>query len=289
MSQSARDPKLHPKDAFGRKPLPGGSPGPAKDKTRDEANNPADASPNDPAGERTDGPKGSEPEGSCWETIGVISRGRGTCPELKRFTHCRNCPVFTQAGRALLERDLPPGYQEEAAQALAVEKTEEPPGAESLVIFRIEREWLALPTRLLAEVVDPEKFHSLPHRKNPVLLGVVNVHGDIQLCVSLRALLDIEEAPGAPRERRPATHRRMMVIGEPGAQWVFPVDEILGIDRVRPQLYRRTPVTVAKAGSSYTRALFSWPLRKKGAAAETVNVALLDADLILYSLIRNVQ
>ncbi|MFP4032463.1 MAG: chemotaxis protein CheW [Desulfococcaceae bacterium] len=227
--------------------------------------------------------------GHCWETIGVISRGRGTCPELEQFTHCRNCPVFTRAGRALLERDLPPGYQEEAAEALAAEKTEEPPGAESLVIFRIEREWLALPTALLAEVVDPERFHSLPHRKNPVLLGVVNVHGDIQLCVSLKALLDIEEAPSARRDRRLPTHRRMMVIGEPGAQWVFPVDEILGIDRVRPQLYRRTPVTVAKAGSAYARALFTWPLRKKDGSEESLNVALLDADLILYSLIRNVQ
>lgn len=227
--------------------------------------------------------------GHCWETIGVISRGRGTCPKLEQFTHCRNCPVFTRAGRALLERDLPPGYQEEAAAALAVEKTEEPPGAESLVIFRIEREWLALPTGLLAEVVDPEKFHSLPHRKNPVLLGVVNVHGDIQLCVSLKALLDIEEAPSTRRDRRLPTHRRMMVIGEPGAQWVFPVDEILGIDRVRPQLYRRTPVTVAKAGSAYARAIFTWSLRKKDGSTKSLNVALLDADLILYSLIRNVQ
>jgi chemotaxis-related protein WspD len=285
MSRSIRDSRRRPAEDSARIAFPGASSGPAKDNAKDGANKPSAASSND----RAEEPEGSAPEGSCWETIGVISGGRGICPELKRFTHCRNCPVFTRAGRALLERELPPGYQEEAAEALAVEKIEEPPGAESLVIFRIEREWLALPTRLLSEVVDPEKFHSLPHRKNPVLLGVVNVHGDIQLCVSLRALLDIEEAPSAQRDRRPANHRRMMVIGEPGAQWVFPADEILGIDRVRPQLYRRAPVTVAKAGSAYTRAIFSWPLRKKGAAAESVNVALLDADLILYSLIRNVQ
>lgn len=238
----------------------------------------------------------------CWKTIGVFSRGRGTCEVLDRVIHCRNCPVFTQAGRALLERDLPPGYLEEAAEALAAEKVEEAPGTESLVIFRIEREWLALPTRLLAEVVDPEKFHSLPHRKNPVLLGVVNVHGDIQLCVSLKALLEIEDAPAlrrdgaasfrAPVRKGPAgipSHRRMMVVGDPGNQWVFPVDEILGIDRVHPSLYRRTPVTVAKAGSAYTRAIFTWRLKKKGGGTERLNVAKLDADLILYSLRRNVE
>jgi chemotaxis-related protein WspD len=225
----------------------------------------------------------------CWTTIGVFSNGQGTCEALDRFTHCRNCPVFTQAGRALLEREPPSGYRREAADALAEEKAEEPPGTESMVIFRIEREWLALPTRLLSEVVDPEKFHSLPHRKNPVLLGVVNVHGDIQLCVSLKALLEIEDHPAARRDRRLPSQRRMIVIGEPGNQWVFPADEILGIDRVHPRLFQRTPVTVAKAGSAYTRAIFTWSRKKKGGEVDALNVALLDADLILYSLPRNVQ
>lgn len=225
----------------------------------------------------------------CWKTIGVFSHGQGTCEALEEFTHCRNCPVFTHAGRTLLERDAPTGYRQEAANTLAEEKTEEPPGTESMVIFRIEREWLALSTRLLSEVVDPEKFHSLPHRKNPVLLGVVNVHGDIQLCVSLKALLEIEDHLTPRRDRRIPSQRRMIVIGEPGNQWVFPVDEILGIDRVHPRLFRRTPVTVAKAGSAYTRAIFSWSLQKKGGDVESLNVALLDADLILYSLLRNVQ
>jgi chemotaxis-related protein WspD len=289
-------------------------------------------------------PVPADPPPDCWKTVGVFGRGRGICEVLDRVIHCRNCPIFTRAGRTLLERDLPPGYREAAARDLAKKHAgpggnEQTPGdrpdaprpgtdrpdAESLVIFRIEREWLALPTRLLAEVVDPEKFHSLPHRKNPVLLGVVNVHGDIQLCVSLKALLDIEDAPDPRRDRRPTasarkgsagipSHRRMMVIGEPGAQWVFPVDEILGIERVSPGLFRRTPVTVAKAGSAYTRAIFAWrPDRGEGIGRESgagpgqprenapasgngiaptprrVNVALLDADLILYSLPRNVQ
>ncbi len=31
----------------------------------------------------------------CWNRIGV--RGDGSCPELKRHIHCRNCPVYSAA------------------------------------------------------------------------------------------------------------------------------------------------------------------------------------------------
>ena len=40
----------------------------------------------------------------CWNKIGV--RGDGSCPELEKHIHCRNCPTYTAAASMLLDRDL---------------------------------------------------------------------------------------------------------------------------------------------------------------------------------------
>ncbi|GBC63403.1 chemotaxis protein CheW [Desulfonema ishimotonii] len=220
---------------------------------------------------------------SCWQRIGVFGQGKPTCPELGRVIHCRNCEVFTRAGRQILERDLPDDYRDQWTDVIAAKKEEESPRTISVVIFRIGEEWLALRTRLFAEVIDPERFHSLPHRNNPVLLGVVNVHGELRLCISLRVLLDIEMRTAPPPERR--IYRRMMVIGHDSEQWVFPVDEIHGVHRVAPENFQNVPVTVAKSSATYTQSLFKWRPRSE----DYRNVALLEDELLLISLARSIQ
>ena len=64
-------------------------------------------------------------------------------------------------------------------------------------IFRLGREWLALPTHVCQEMAEMRPIHTLPHRSGPVLLGLVNIRGSIRLCVSLRELLGLE-----PRRRQ---------------------------------------------------------------------------------------
>ncbi|MGE0083940.1 MAG: chemotaxis protein CheW [Desulfococcaceae bacterium] len=223
--------------------------------------------------------KTAEPEQemeNCWKIIGVFSRKKARCPRLTEVIHCRNCERFIYAGRNLLERDLPEAYREEWTGIIAAGKESEAPGTVSVVIFRVGQEWLALHTRLFREVVDPQKFHTLPHRKNPVLLGLVNVHGEIQLCISLKDLLDIREKSEDSREKK--GYRRMMVVASEGKQWVFPVEEIHGIYRIHPDSFQNTPVTVAKSRFSFTRNIFCW---------ENMNVALLDDELLFASLKRS--
>ncbi len=216
---------------------------------------------------------------NCWKRIGVWGQETPRCPELKRVIHCRNCEVFTQAGRNLLERELPEEYKDEWTRILVEKKEEEFPGTLSAVIFRIQGELLALPARLFAEIIDPSLVHSVPHRKNQVLLGVTNVHGEIQLCVSLQRLLGLEEeAPGKDEGRK--RYKRMMVVNKDGEKWVFPVDEIYGIHQVRPERFQNVPVTVAKAKSTFTRGIFKW---------DDKYVAFLDDELLLYTLSRSIQ
>jgi chemotaxis-related protein WspD len=218
----------------------------------------------------------------CWKTIGVWGNGKERCVHLVEVIHCRNCEVFTQAGRNLLERDLPPEYIANWTEVLACKKDEHLSGSLSLLIFRIEQEWLALPSILFAEVIEHAKIHSLPHRPNPALLGVANVHGEVRLCVNLRALLGIQvqATPAKSQKDQQRLPKRMLVVDKEGERWVFPVDEIHGIQRIYPSQLGNTPVTVSKSGAGFSKGLFHW---------EHKQVALLDDDLLFYKLTRSVQ
>jgi chemotaxis-related protein WspD len=218
-------------------------------------------------------------EENCWKRIGVWGRETPPCPELDRVIHCHNCEVFTQAGRKLLERDLPKEYKDEWTQILVEKKEEELLDSLSVVIFRIQGEWLALPAGLFAEIIDPGLIHSIPHRKNLAVLGVINVHGEIQLCVSLQRLLglDTETFNGKETQQR---YERMMVLSKDGEKWVFPVDEIHGIHHLRPDRLQNVPVTVAKAKSTFTKGIFEW---------DEKHVAFLDHELLVYTLARSIQ
>ena len=226
----------------------------------------------------------TQPMPNCWKHIGVWGEeNRLTCSELARVIHCRNCEVFTQAGRTLLERGLPSNYKDEWTRVLASKKEEELLGTISVVIFRIEGEWLAVSTPMLHEIIDVEQVHALlhtiPHRRNPVLMGVINVHGEIWLCVSLKELLGLESV--APTSVTPrGSYKRMMVIHGDGDRWVFPVDEIHGIYRVHPRTFQNVPVTVSKAKTTFTKGIFQWDNRQ---------VAFLDDALLLHHLTRSVK
>ncbi|GAK53385.1 CheW-like protein [Candidatus Moduliflexus flocculans] len=164
-------------------------------------------------------------------------------------------------------------------------KEEELVGTISVVIFRIEGEWLAIPTQLLDEIIDVEYvqslLHTIPHRRNPVLMGVINVHGEIWLCVSLKELLGLEVVESPQTELDRNAYKRMMVIqGENTDRWVFPVDEIHGIYRVHPKSFQNVPVTVAKAKTTFTKGIFEW---------EQHQVAFLDNELLLHNLARSVK
>src|SRR4051794_38534309 len=88
----------------------------------------------------------------CWNRIGVS--GDRSCPELAGFIHCRNCPVFASAARAFFDRPAPEGYlaewNERLASAPATTAIDE--ATVSLLIFRLQDEWLALGTGVVVEV-----------------------------------------------------------------------------------------------------------------------------------------
>jgi chemotaxis-related protein WspD len=190
----------------------------------------------------------------CWSRIGV--RGDGSCPELAKHTHCRNCPVYAQAGALLLERALTPGYRQEWAAHFARPKFTVSPGTLSVVLFRIGPEWLALPTVVFQEVAEQRPLHSMPHRRKTSLLGLVNVRGELLLCVSLARVLGLAHT-SAPNHGQLA-YQRLLVTSWESQRLVIPVDEVHGIERFEADQLREPPATLSKSGTSYTKGVLTW-------------------------------
>jgi chemotaxis-related protein WspD len=213
----------------------------------------------------------------CWSEIGVW--GNHTCPELRRWTHCHNCPVFSQAGRRLFERSPPEDYLQEWTRLLADERSEEIKEQVSVMVFRLGDEWLALATKLFREVAEPSVIHRIPHRSNKVLLGLVNIRGGLQLCISLRELLGIPEVTDNQCASKPGVRGRLAVVEKAGAGWVFPVEEIMGLQRFSAQDLQNLPVTVAKASASFSKGIF---------ICQNRTIGFLDDELVFYHLKRSV-
>lgn len=203
------------------------------------------------------------PMDECWSKIGVA--GDRSCPELEGFIHCRNCPVLAEAARSFFDREPPEGYLETWSEILQTPEEETESDAVSMLIFRVGREWLSLATPLLVEVTEMKPLHTIPHRRGGVLEGIVNIRGQLQLCVSLPKLLGIETAPelSVPEPELPSlisdvSAQRLLVLEDGEERWVIAVDEVAGVHSVPRSHLRSVPSTVGQAGSRHAEALVDW-------------------------------
>lgn len=216
---------------------------------------------------------------ACWNRIGV--RGDASCPELTRYVHCRNCPVYSAGAVALLDADAPASYFAARTAHFAAPARADEGETRSVVIFRVESEWLALPTSVVVEVANLLPIHSLPHRSNGVVLGVASVRGELLVCVSLSQVIGAEPLdPAWATERHATTHRRLLVIRRDDVRVVCPVDEVHGLHRFHPRSLKPVPTTVAKATVTYSTALLPWRGHSVGA---------LDDQLLFYTLKRSLE
>lgn len=212
----------------------------------------------------------------CWNKIGV--RGDRSCPELEQHVHCRNCPVYSTAATQLLDADVESEHLLEATSHYAESREEHDEAeTESGLIFRLGAEWLALPTSVFEEVTSSRAVHSLPHRRNNTIVGLVNVRGALLVAVSLIDLLGIDKPAGASAEGRAKAQLFLVIKGE-GGRVVVPVDEVLGVKRYRTSTLKEVPATVAKATATYTKAVLDW---------EDKTIAVLDEQLLFYTINRS--
>jgi chemotaxis-related protein WspD len=199
----------------------------------------------------------------CWNRIGI--HGDRSCSELQKVVHCQNCPVFAAAGRRFLDAPSPPGYREEWTERLAAPLEEECADHESVLVFRLADEWLALPVSVLVEVTPPRPLHRVPFRGG-LLAGLVNIRGELGLCVHLDKLLGIGTGrgsngvapPGAVPRRNTIGQGRLLVVARAEERWVFPVDAVDQVGRLSECDLGPVPPTLGRAVAHLTAGVFPW-------------------------------
>lgn len=228
----------------------------------------------------------------CWNRIGT--RGDGSCPKLAEHSRCLNCPVFEQAAARLLDRPLDEADLVPAAAALkprglphdgtsqtsrATDTSAASAATQSALVFRIADEWLGLPTAALRQVDDMRPIHSLPHRRNRVVLGLVNIRGALTVAASLGELLHLDRASSGKYSSR-NSYARMLVAAHRGEPVAFPVDEVEGVVRFASSALLPVPTTLAHASASHSCGVLAWHER---------TIGLLDTDRLFESLARSLR
>ena len=212
----------------------------------------------------------------CWNQIGVS--GNQTCRELPRYIHCHNCPVYSAAAVRLLDRPLSAEDRRAWTDHYAQAKQLSTPAKASAVLFRLGAEWLALPTSAFQEITERRVLHSLPHRRLGIVLGLVNVRGELVICASLARLLGLNSDPPTPPLR--VMFDRLLVADWNGQRFAFPVDEVHGVHRFHQADLHAPPATVARSGLNCASGVFPW---------RDFAVGMLDANAVFAALNRNLS
>jgi chemotaxis-related protein WspD len=243
----------------------------------------------------------SPSQADCWKSIGVF--GNRSCNKLGQMNHCRNCPIYQVAGRKLLLREIPPDYAEQWTNLLATTgqpslSTETGTEAEkkeairknnlSVLIFRLADEWFALPVWVIKEVTPLCPIHTVPHRSNHIFTGIVNIRGEILMCIALGNVLGVgnsEYLPSASSSlssQHSSVYVRTVVMEVQENRWAFRVDEIAGIHRLDKKDLKDVPVVISKTPDTYTKKILHLEDRK----INYLNYELLFYELLFYTLNR---
>lgn len=208
----------------------------------------------------------------CWNDIGV--KGDRSCPKLREAIHCHNCSVFADAARAFLDRPAPPGYLSEVTASFAHETQVRAPESVSVVLFEIGDQLLAIDTRAVVEVTSPRLAHRVGHRTGRVFSGVVNIHGQLELCCSLQGLLQIDAAGAADKSAA-----RMLLVEHEGLRWAFEVLAVHGVQRFEAVDISPVPATSQQDVASYMLQVLRFGDRRVGHLDLTKTFRALEASV----------
>ncbi len=210
----------------------------------------------------------------CWNRIGVA--GDQSCDKLAAVIHCRNCEVYAGAAQRNLQRPVAPGYREQWADQLRQGRAQRSAADSAALVFRIGREWLALPAALIDSVAPEAPGHRLPHRSAGGLLGIVNVGGKLYPQVALATLLGIDAGASVETAGR-HVFARLVVLRWEGQAFALPVSDLHGIVRYTAAALAAPAATINKGLVRYLTGV----LTEAG-----LHIGVLDAPLVGHQMAR---
>ncbi len=181
----------------------------------------------------------------------------------------------------LLDREVPEASLRESTAHVAAKKKVLELGTNSVVIFRIGTEWLALPTDVFQEIGERRTVRRLPDQRGGILSGLVNVRGELLLCVALGMVLGLDKlgldkAAEGQQTAKSSSTERLMICKRSDARLAFQAHEVHGLHRYHPRDLRSPPATLEKAAAGiYTLGVVPWK--------DTI-VGCLDDELLFYAL-----
>jgi len=212
----------------------------------------------------------------CWKIIGVY--GDGSCPEIEKHAHCRNCPKYLHAVREFHDREIPPELIEEWTAVYTKSKIFEEPNAVPVVVFRLMSEWFAIKVTLLEEVTFMLPIHHVPFRSGPLFRGLVNLKGHLLPCVAAEQFLGIaKNDEGADVSD---AFRHLIVVNKDGDRYIFGVNEIIGMYRVPQLTLKKIPSTLAQSSGKHLAHVFQYNDRTVGFLDDVSFVKSLERSLM---------
>lgn len=163
----------------------------------------------------------------------------------------------------LLDRVPEPAYLEEWTKLLAqspkkIEETKE----SSFVVFRLSKEWFALPPVAFSEIVTQSKINAIPIHNDPSILGIVNLRGQLRFCFSMHVLLGIEKTTNKDQQEEQSYYSRLLAVSNGGDIWTFPVDEVEGVLQFDFSNISNVPVNLLHSKENYLKGVVNWNEKK---------------------------
>lgn len=177
----------------------------------------------------------------------------------------------------LLSRTPPEDYIEEWTKLV-----ESPPlrreinQSGSILVFRLFDHHLALPAKSIKHVTEPKKTHRIPTARPDLVLGVVNINGQLRTLISLHAFFEIKSSLKTIPYRESSPHPRMLVVSEGTDEFVFFVDELFGVFPFDASSLKNVPPTLSRSAVNYLKGIIDW--------GEATPVGLIDEGLFFYGL-----
>lgn len=201
--------------------------------------------------------------------------------EERHFTRADRTSSEGEFAKKLLDRPARSEYQQMWKELLKREKLAKQEQEEhSILLFSLADHWLGIDTMFLNEVIESRPIHRVPHCRKDLLKGVVNLKGQLKLCISLEYLLGIStEQKELLQQKQTLTYHRMLAISRAKQLWIFCVDSVWGVVNYSTNRLIDPPVNISKSTACYLKGILPW--RDK-------DVALLDEELLFESLRRMV-
>ncbi len=192
---------------------------------------------------------------NCWSRIGVWRQDEEVCPKLAEVIHCRNCTTYIDAGLILLDRELPDNYAEDYLKTSQINTQQDDDNATSCLIFRVNNEWYALKASVLSEISEITVRHSIPHNRNSIMDGLVNIRGEMEICISFPNLTGNAKNDISAKGSNKA---RIIIIKLVSGKYAFQVDEVMGIMKINDHTIKQPPASLSKSNSVLCQGIFDY-------------------------------